>query len=176
MKVIVGSKNPVKIEAVRQAFAEYFPDVQVDGSDASSGVKAQPDSLREMSFGAMNRAMNAFRAGYAYSIGLEAGIFEVPNSLSGYMDANFTAIWNGMQFVGFGMSPSFEYPKHFVHSILKEKKEVGDLMNALLSRTDVKHKEGAVGHFSKSKMQRVDFIKSSVVMALIPMLNKDVYK
>jgi len=37
MKVLVGSKNPVKIEATKEAFKKYFDDIEVD-----SKVSKQP--------------------------------------------------------------------------------------------------------------------------------------
>ena len=42
MRVLVGSANPVKIAAVRDAFEPCFPGAVVEGIEASSGVPAQP--------------------------------------------------------------------------------------------------------------------------------------
>ena len=55
MRVLVGSANPVKIAAVRDAFEPCFPGAVVEGIEASSGVPAQP--MGEETFtGAENRA------------------------------------------------------------------------------------------------------------------------
>ena len=42
MRVLVGSANPVKIAAVRDAFEPYFPGAEVEGIETPSGVPAQP--------------------------------------------------------------------------------------------------------------------------------------
>ena len=42
MLVLVGSKNPVKIESVKEAFAKYFASVEVIGLDVDSKVPTQP--------------------------------------------------------------------------------------------------------------------------------------
>ncbi|MEL7534480.1 MAG: DUF84 family protein, partial [Bacteroidota bacterium] len=44
MKIIVASRNPVKIEATRLAFAEVFPQAALEliGLSIASGVSDQP--------------------------------------------------------------------------------------------------------------------------------------
>ena len=55
MKILVGSKNPVKIEATREAFSSYFKDIEVEGVEVKSSVSEQP--LDEETFdGAEHRA------------------------------------------------------------------------------------------------------------------------
>ena len=49
MKIIVCSKNPVKIQAVQEAFQAYFDDFQIKGVDLEehSSVQMQPLSAQE---------------------------------------------------------------------------------------------------------------------------------
>ena len=42
MLVLVASKNPVKIEATREAFSKYFENFEVMGIEVDSGVAKQP--------------------------------------------------------------------------------------------------------------------------------------
>ena len=56
MKVLVGSKNPVKIASVSEAFANYFDDLEVVGIEVESGVSVQPVN-DETFIGAQNRAL-----------------------------------------------------------------------------------------------------------------------
>ena len=58
MRVLVGSANPVKIAAVRDAFEPYFPGAVVEGIETPSGVPAQPVG-DETFTGAENRARDA---------------------------------------------------------------------------------------------------------------------
>ena len=58
LRVAVGSKNPVKLAAVRQAFFRAFPDrpLVCVGHDVPSGVSDQPWGHDETEMGARQRA------------------------------------------------------------------------------------------------------------------------
>ena len=60
-KVIIASKNPVKINATKQAFESVFPTEQFEfiGIRVPSFVSDQPMSDEETLEGAINRAENA---------------------------------------------------------------------------------------------------------------------
>lgn len=79
----MGSKNPVKVEAVCQAFGRIFPEyaraVEIVGVAAESGVSAQPRGERETRRGARNRAEDAARRRPEadYWVGLEGGVAEL---------------------------------------------------------------------------------------------------
>ena len=62
--VIVGSKNPVKVGCVRDAFTKVFPSHSIDfrSMDVPSGVDAQPKSHKETLLGAKTRALNVEKA------------------------------------------------------------------------------------------------------------------
>ena len=62
--VAVGSKNPVKVNSVRNAFAANFPgsDLEVVGYSVPSGVDDQPWGDVQTRQGALNRAENALGA------------------------------------------------------------------------------------------------------------------
>jgi len=42
MKILVGSQNPVKIEAVKESFSKYFEKVEVAEIKVDSKVSSQP--------------------------------------------------------------------------------------------------------------------------------------
>jgi len=42
IKVIVGSKNPVKINSVKEVFSKYFKGLEVEGKEIDSQVSGQP--------------------------------------------------------------------------------------------------------------------------------------
>ena len=80
LTIAVGSKNPVKVEAARRAFAAAFADATLElfPYDVSSGVNDQPWSDSETREGAINRAHAAAAAHREYagssptfSVGLE---------------------------------------------------------------------------------------------------------
>ena len=77
VKVMVGSTNPIKIEAVRTAFEMVWPEQiwDVTWVSAASGVSVQPMSDEECIIGARNRARAALaHSDAAYGVGLEGGL------------------------------------------------------------------------------------------------------
>jgi non-canonical (house-cleaning) NTP pyrophosphatase len=81
--VVVGSKNPVKIESCKRAFTQVFHGAEFtfEGVNAASGVSDQPMTDSETRAGSNNRASNAAAAWAAahpdrpatYAVGLEGG-------------------------------------------------------------------------------------------------------
>ena len=59
IQVAVGSRNPVKLAAVRAGLGDLLGPVDVVGADAASGVPAQPMGDEETIRGAVNRARAA---------------------------------------------------------------------------------------------------------------------
>ncbi|KAL7479975.1 hypothetical protein ACHAW6_006636 [Cyclotella cf. meneghiniana] len=107
IRVAVGSTNPCKIEAVREAFQDVFRkkqnedtqnDIQVliSSFDAASEVSDQPFGDAETREGARNRAQNALSAArkqnatvadaintpFDFAVGLEGGLEKVINPLT----------------------------------------------------------------------------------------------
>jgi inosine/xanthosine triphosphatase len=78
VKVIVASKNPVKIGAASEAFAVVFPEASIDvsGVEVDSGVGDQPDTDAKTREGARARALSAHDAepDADFWVGLEGGV------------------------------------------------------------------------------------------------------
>ncbi|MCX6799108.1 MAG: inosine/xanthosine triphosphatase [Candidatus Diapherotrites archaeon] len=175
--VAVGSKNPAKVSAVESAFKKFFKEVKVRGAAVGSGVAAQPMTLRETVQGAVNRAKSAWEQASGkcdYSVGIEAGLFEVPCSKSGYMDAAAIAIFDGRQ-VHLGLTPAFEYPLRVTQKILREGKEVSDVFAELWGE-DLRDEKGGVGRLTKGRVPRRLLHEMGLIMALAPIVNKKYYR
>ena len=176
MLINVGSKNPVKIEAVKNAFSHYYNEIDLNSVNVDSGVSNQPTSLQEIVKGARNRAQKAFELSKCdFAVGLEAGIFEFPGTKTGYMDISVAVIFDGNNFF-VGGSPTFEYPKKVIDGIFKDGKEVGHLFDEITGVKNTKQKaKSAIGILTNNIIPRVKFIEQSVIMALTRVLNKDIY-
>ncbi|MBI5793592.1 DUF84 family protein, partial [Candidatus Uhrbacteria bacterium] len=74
MRVVLGSKNDCKLQAVRQVLAEYpkFGDAHIVGVEVDSLVPEQPLNLDATIQGAINRANAAF-VDCDFTIGIEVG-------------------------------------------------------------------------------------------------------
>lgn len=177
MKVKVGTANPRKVEAVQDGFKEYpeYATAEIEGVNVSSGVSSQPKSLEETIQGAMNRAKGAFQ-NCDLGVGLESGIFPVPNTKSGYMDICMCAIYDGKNF-HLGGSSVFEYPKILIDLVLSKGIEIDEAAReAGFTDSDKIGKEkGMIGHLTKGYIDRRAYSKQAVITALIHLQNPEHY-
>ncbi|OYD15530.1 hypothetical protein CH330_05515 [candidate division WOR-3 bacterium JGI_Cruoil_03_51_56] len=176
MKVLVGSENPVKVEAVREAFLKYFKDVNVSGIKVSSRVSGQPVN-EEIFAGAKNRAYGLKRLNHAkdsgavFFVGIEAGIIKL---FSRWFTFSGICIIDRHGEISYGGSPLFELPENVIKRLLTGE-ELGNVMDELAGVHDVKQKQGAVGYFTSGVMDRKQSYIDGLVVALIPLLNKEIY-
>ncbi len=121
MKVLIGTKNPGKIEGAKQAFEKYFDKVEIEGVDVSSEVSDQPFN-EEIIIGAKNRIKNLRK--YAddnhikvdYYLASEAGITD---SIGGWIDINLAVIESVDGFQSVGTSQGFPVPDRYIEEIRK---------------------------------------------------------
>ncbi|WP_182201123.1 DUF84 family protein [Paraliobacillus salinarum] len=149
MKVIIGSHNPTKIEAVQ----EVFQQADVIAMDVASDVSAQPFSDEETLLGAKNRAKHAVAyQGATLGIGLEGGVTALDNQL-------FLCNWGtlvdqkGELYVASGAR--IPLPEE-VSISLKKGYELGEVMEYYAQKKDVSKKEGAIGVFTNDYISRKD--------------------
>ena len=176
MKILVGSKNPVKIEAVKIAFSKYFSEVEVMGLEVDSNVPVQP--VNEETFrGAQNRAENLRMINRERSLdaqffaGIEGGIQQI---YSRWFAFGCMCIMDEMGRTGFGTSSHFELPEEVSKRLLNGE-ELGDVMDQITGDENSKQKQGAVGYFTKGVIDRKELYVQGLNMALIPFLNKELY-
>ena len=121
MKILMGTKNPGKIEGAKQAFEKYFQNIEIEGVDVNSEVPDQPLN-KEILTGAKNRVKNLKE--YAnknkihadYYIASEAGI---TNTLGEWIDFNLAIIENKDGFQSIGVSQGFQVPEKYIEEIKK---------------------------------------------------------
>jgi len=169
MKIFVGSKNPIKIEAVREILQDYsnLNSASVFGVDVNSDVADQPKTLEETINGAINRAKNAF-ADCDYSFGLESGLMAVPKTKTGFMDVCVCAIYDGRE-VYLGLSSAWEPPKVVVDYMLREGLNMNDsaFKAGLTNNLKIGSEEGLVGIVTKGRLTRKEYTKEAIRTALI---------
>src|SRR5690349_12832698 len=91
MKVVVASKNPVKINTTSAGFAKMFPNIKIEVSGAVdgaevSGVSMQPMSSIETIKGAKNRVQSVKKLipEADYWVGIEGGLEEIDNKMEAF--------------------------------------------------------------------------------------------
>lgn len=176
MKILVGSTNPVKINAVAEAFSHFFDGIDVLGMAAPSGVPAQPvgDETHE---GARNRAFwlaernRTGKLGADFCVGVEGGVQRHHGRWFGY---GVMCIVDAQGRHSIGLSPQFELPQA-VTERLNQGMELGRVMDELLQTEHTNRKGGAIGHFSRGVVDRTEITAQGVIMALVPFLNPELY-
>lgn len=173
MKVAVGSKNPVKVNATKNVLKKIYKDVEVISVNVDSEVPHQPFGIDETIRGAINRAKNAYSDYFDISVGIESGLMETPNSITGYIDLQWCAVFDG-DMITLGVSAGFEYPPSVIEEVLKGK-EVGDVMDKVTGIDKLGQKTGAVSFLSKGMLDRTENTEQCVLTAMIPRMNEDIY-
>ena len=179
MKVIVGSKNEVKIDAVREILNDYpklFSGVEVTGKGAASEVPEQPKTFDEIVTGAKNRAKNAYQD-CDYSVGIEGGFMVAPHAKTGYFELEACAIFDGENY-HIGLTSGFECPPRVMQLILEEGLDLNQAMHrvGLTQNAKIGSSEGAIGILTKGRLNRKEFTKEAIRMALIHLEHPELYK
>ncbi|MBP9670474.1 inosine/xanthosine triphosphatase [Candidatus Woesebacteria bacterium] len=171
MKVIVGSKNPVKVGSVEEAFKKNWPDSEVVGMDIDSGVSAQPMSEVETMNGARQRAIQALKSDSEanYGVGIEGGVTEVEGKM---FECAWVAIADRASKEGLAGGLYFELPQKIANEISKGG-ELGPLMDQFTGKTNVKQGAGAIGIFTKGQLDRKTAYVQIVLSAMIKFVSPE---
>jgi len=176
MRVAVGSENPTKVLAVEDIMKKIYGEAEVFGVKVESGVSDQPVGIEEVVKGAINRAKRALEAGDAdLGVGIEAGIYRFPETITGYLDIQVCAIASPDGRITIGHGPGFEYPPAVIERIIGDGVEAGLAMGELVNDPELKKKIGAIGVLSKGLLNRRELNSIAVLMAMIPRLNPEWY-
>ena len=123
MKILMGTKNPGKIEGARQAFEKYFDSVEIEGISVESNVGAQPVN-EEILQGAKNRIKNLKK--YANTNNIKADFYiaseaGITNLLGEWIDINAVIIEDSKGFQSIGTSQGFPIPDKYIEEIKKNR-------------------------------------------------------
>lgn len=170
-KIILGSQNPAKLRAVQLAYERLTlrqmqllgltNESEICGQEVPSGVAAQPIGDEETITGAENRCIALHkRHPNALCIGLEGGVEDTAKGM-------FLTNWGVMM-----DSSGKRYYAGGVRLLLPEQirigilagEELGPLMNNYVGKLDVPKKEGAIGIFSDSLIDRSQMFSHVVLL------------
>jgi inosine/xanthosine triphosphatase len=151
MKIIIGSKNPAKIAAVKNTFS--YENSEFISLDIPSGVNEQPFSDEETIQGAINRAVGALKQGNgAIGIGLEGGVQETSRGL---LICNWGALATTDMEPIIAGGARILLPEE-VAVRLRAGAELGTVMDSFAKQKNVRKNEGAVGIFTNGQVNRAE--------------------
>tara|TARA_R110001592_G_scaffold68488_3_gene209821 strand:- start:3975 stop:4505 length:531 start_codon:yes stop_codon:yes gene_type:complete len=175
ISVVVASKNPVKIKCTEQAFKEVFKNeaLAFTGINVPSNVADQPMSDKETLQGARNRAKNAQSANPKadYWIGIEGGIAETEE---GEMQAFAWISIISKNQKGEARTATFTLPPK-IAELIHQGIELGVADDMVFKRSNSKQSNGAVGILTHDLIDRAEYYRPAIVLALIPFINPELY-
>lgn len=174
-QVIVASLNPVKIDAVKNAFSKMFAYGKFNfiGVSVPSLVSDQPMSNKETLLGAINRVENAAKitVDADYWIGIEGGLEEGKDGMETFA---WIVVKDKDGKIGKGKTGSFFLPNE-VAKLVKQGKELGDADDIVFGLKNSKQANGSVGILTGDVLTRTTFYEPAVILALIPFRNQSLY-
>lgn len=174
-KIIVASKNPVKVNATLIAFEKMFPEelFEAEGVEVSSDISDQPMSHDETLNGALNRIRNAKQQNPEahYFVGIESGIEHQNNEMG---DVTWAVIESKEGKTGKGKSSMYFLPEK-IRQHIRNGIELGKADDLVFGRTNSKQGNGMIGYLTRDALTRVDYTVNALLCALIPFKNPDLY-
>jgi len=176
LRVAVGSKNPVKVGAVKAGFESYWREipVQVTGFEVASGVSSQPLSDEESLKGARNRAQKALHAlpAAAFGVGIEGGLQKIENV---WTDTQWVVVVNRAGKVAIGQSVRVEVPDSMVE-LIHQGLELGEVIDKVFGQTNMKHAGGYINEVTQGLINREQQCLGAVISALVPFATPELFK
>lgn len=174
IRLIVASKNPVKISAAKGGFQQLFPQMQIQavGVAVSSGVVDQPMSDAETLLGATIRVQNAYDAqpDADFWIGLEGGVSEMNGGLAAFA----WIVIRSRDQEGKARTGTFFLPPA-VAKLVAQGIELGEADDQVFGSTNSKQEGGAIGLLTNNVVDRKLLYQQAVILALVPFINKQLY-
>jgi len=174
LTVIVGSQNPIKINAAKTAIATMYPesDLYCRGIHAPSLVADQPMTEEETRIGAINRIAYCKKHTQAdFYIAIEGGVeyFEYGPATFAYV----VIATNQKQSIG--RSSNLPLPV-VVYQSLQQGEELGDVMDRLFNTNNIKQKGGAIALLTNNKVTRESDYIQALLLALAPFINQTLFE
>lgn len=148
MKIFIGSKNPTKVQAVKNIFPM---DNEVIAVDVASNVAQQPLTDQETIQGAINRAKGALYTGDGViGIGLEGGVQQTDYGL-------FLCNWGALAVEGstpiIAGGARILLPDSIAQRLIAGE-ELGPVMDDFTNKHQIRSHEGAIGIFTANEIKR----------------------
>lgn len=173
-KIIVASTNPTKVNSTLAGFQAMFPldEFCVESLAVPSGVSDQPLSDAETLQGALNRAQAIYERNETadFWVGIEGGMEEGEHGLE-------TFAWivvRSAELVGKSKTGTFFVPPS-VAALVHSGVELGEATDAIFGVQHSKLSAGAVGMLTENLIDRTEYYKTAVILALIPFKNAALY-
>ncbi|KAG2486688.1 hypothetical protein HYH03_014617 [Edaphochlamys debaryana] len=182
-RVLIASKNPVKLKAAQQALAQCFPTLQLEviARDAPSGVPDQPFGDEETLLGARNRVAalgaDASERGDLV-LAIEGGVGPSAQGQAGPVEC-FAWVCVRCPVTGAestSRSGSFALPPPLCALITGPAAlELGAADDRLFGRQRSGQGSGTIGRLSNGVLDRTQYYVQACICALVPYMQPEYY-
>ncbi|KAJ4865129.1 hypothetical protein T069G_01659 [Trichoderma breve] len=170
-RVIVASRNNVKISAAREAFGGMFPSAEFSftGLNVPSGVADQPMTDAETLQGARNRARNARDAEPQadYWVGIEGGVDDSGDAMETFA---WVVVLGRTERMGRARTAAFFQPEE-VARLVRGGMELGPAGDQVFGSENSRAHSGSIGLLTGDLIKRSAYYVPAVIGALIPFRN-----
>lgn len=169
----VGSTNPVKINATRNAFSKFFSNIKIIPKKVNPGISPQPMTDEEMVTGAINRAKKVFNEiNPNFGVGLEGGVVKYK---FGVFVRGWVAVYDGKT-LGVASTASIQIPSLIWDRLSSNRKlELEDIMEEISGIDRIGDKIGAFGFLTEGKYDRERAFEDAIICALAPIIKPNLY-
>lgn len=173
MLILVGSTNPVKINAVKIGTTKAFPEAKITSFKAKSKISDQPIGEKETRLGAFNRAQDCLENNLKadLGVGLEGGVIETN---IGMLSTAWCCIVDRKGKISYGGGMHFHIPENIAEKI-RNGGELGPIMDDLLQTKNSKQHHGAIGTFTRGILNRTEAYAHLVKLALTKFITPEFY-
>jgi len=186
-RIALGSDRAAKIMSVRAAVtrvAEVDPawaNANVVARKVQTDAPAMPLNDWQLMSGARQRALAVRdmlveqKLDADLYVGLEGGFHSIQ------LEGEWHTFLRGWAFVtdgrrgSFGMSPSIAVPDPIVESVVKGKRELGEVIDEVAGLRDVRSRQGAWGVLSRDLLTRSMSFEAALIAAFAPFYNRELY-
>jgi inosine/xanthosine triphosphatase len=174
--VCAGTRNPSKIKGIEKAFKEFYNNVSILPTPVPLNIPPQPIGFNQMFEGSRIRAIKCLErvSECELGVGVEAGIYKI-NDI--WFNAQVAAIADRSGYITYGFSPSFQIPPTFAERLLKGIDiELENIIDRYFGTVNIGDKGGFIKLLTNGLVLREDLAYYSVIMALIPRLNRELFE
>ena len=172
-RAALGSVNPAKVAAVREALAKLAPGCEIVPLVVPTGVGQQPFGDDQTRAGALERARTALTtSGADIGFGLEGGV-ELDGDRVWLL--SWVAAVDPAGREGYASGLRMLLPPSLGKG-LRGGVELGTLVDGLFGVKDAKSASGAIGLLTAGAVSRTDAFADLVAMSLAPWIHPDHYR
>jgi inosine/xanthosine triphosphatase len=186
--IAVGSTRKPKIEAVRDALAEFGPllssgaEFDIAAVEVPSGVRHTPLTREDLMAGARQRAEALIEIArdkkhqWNYFVGLEGGLDVVRD---GNTRRVFLESWAYVTDVAgpgaFGQSGAVQLPEALAKIVVDDGVELSQAIDAFAGGRGIRDAQGAWGVLTENLITRQDAFRIAVINAFAPFFNRKMF-